>query len=216
MVVLLMTAVSGNCESEDWYFVLGNGVINIMDGIRPSSSERRIMKNTRLTSSRSADSKSTYRSLGIGHCLSKHVCLEAAYLWGAQFRTSITVSNLNLDGLNVKGIPVSLGNLHLNTTVEQIADVSLTQLSILGKYSLTESVDTFGRVGFYQYKINETARIPLHGDISLSEESVETGSIPTMSIGFDFKPIKKVNVRLEGQKIGPVMMYSGAIVYKFE
>lgn len=215
-VLVLLMPLFANAEVT-WTGGVGAGQMIVLDGIKPSSFENQVSALPGVMSTSSVEDKATYKSFSLGRCWNENFCVEGAYLWGANFNTSLTINNVGVGVVNVGGSPIDFGTLPSNLVLRREADVSATQLSALWKVPVSDYVDVFGRAGLYNYNIKTTAKILLPGtSIFLAEESEERGTVPMASIGFDANFLKKLTVRVEGQKTGAVSILSILFVYKIK
>lgn len=215
-VIVLLMPLFAHAEVT-WTGAVGAGSMYVLDGIKPSSVENQISSTPGVISTSSVDDKTTYKSFSLGRCWNENFCMEGAYLWGANFNTSLAINNVGVGVVSVGGSPIDFGTLPSNLVLRREAYVSATQLSALWKVPVSDYVDVFGRAGFYNYSIKTTAKILLPGTtIFLAEESEERGTVPMASIGFDAKLMKKVIVRIEGQKTGVVSIFSVLFVYNIK
>ena len=215
-LVVLLFSLHAIAE-EDWYGTLGAGMM-IVHGIKNSSTEQKIIDNSHVVSDASLDNKSTYESFMIGHCVNYHICVEGGYLWGAHFSKIITVKSIKGGTVDIGGIPVTLADQSVGLTLQREADVSAVQLSVLGKYAVTDWLDIFGRLGAYRYQIKTIAKIPLPQNLFLGEVEDMRGTTGMASLGayVKFSKEKKgLTIRLEGQTAGKVSIGSLSLVYQF-
>lgn len=214
--VVLFMPLFANAEVT-WTGGIGVGQMIVLDGIKQSNAEKQIASIPGVMSSESIEDKTTYKSFSLGRCWNENFCVEGAYLWGAHFGRNLVVHNVGVGVINVGGSQIDFGTLPANLTMRREADVSAAQLSALWKVPVSDYVDVFGRVGLYDYTVKTTAKILLPGtSIFLAEESEDRGTVPMASIGFDAKLLKKVTVRIEGQKTGVVSIFSVLFVYKIK
>lgn len=213
-ILVLLIPLYANAE-VNWYGGVGAGLMQV-DGIKPSSVEKKISSIPGVMSTSSIEDRTKYKSFSIGRCFNENFCMEGAYLWGAHFSTSLAINNVAVGVVNISGYPVDFGIVPVNINLRREADVSATQLSALWKVPASDYVDMFGRVGAYYYNIKVTAKILLPSTrIFLAEESEETGTAGMASVGFDAK-LGKITARLEGQKTGKISIYSFLFVYKIK
>lgn len=215
LIAVLLVPLCAQAE-VNWYGGVGAGVM-IVDGIKPSSVENRISATPGVVSASSIEDRTRYKSFSLGRCFNENFCIEGAYLWGAHFSTSLAIKNVDVGIVIISGTPIDFGVLPANLVLQREADVSATQLSVLWKVPVSDYVDVFGRVGLYDYNLKTTAKILLPGtSIFLAEEIEETGTLPMASIGFDARLLKKLAVRVEGQKTGTVSILSILFVYEIK
>lgn len=212
MLVLFMP-VFAYAESG-LYSIAGVGAVTVR-GLKPSSIEQQIMNTPGVASSENITDKSTFKLLGVGHCFNRYVCLEGAYIWDIHLSTNLAVKNPNTGIVVVNGTLVNLNSLPSTITFRREADVSATQLSVLGKIPVTDWADILCRVGAYQYRMKATAKLFLPQNIFLAEEFNETGTVPMASLGVDIRYVKKAALRIEGLKIGRVSLGSVLLTYDF-
>lgn len=215
-VLVLLIPLFARAEVT-WTVGVGPGVMYVLDGIKPSSFENQISAIPGVVSTYSVEDKATYKSFSLGRCWNENFCMEGAYLWDAQFSTITGINNVGVGVVNVGGSPIDFGALPTNIILKREAEVSATQLSALWKVPVSDYVDAFGRAGLYNYSIKTTAKILLPGtSIFLAEENEDRGTVPMASIGFDTRFMKKITVRIEGQKTGVVSIFSILFVYKIK
>ncbi|KKT38265.1 MAG: hypothetical protein UW27_C0003G0013 [Parcubacteria group bacterium GW2011_GWA1_44_13] len=215
VIVLLMPLLAS--AEVTWTGGVGAGQMIVLDGIKQSSTEKQIASIPGVMSSESIEDKTTYKSFSLGRCWNENFCVEGAYLWGAHFGTNLAINNVGVGVVNVGGSQIDFGTLPANLTMRREADVSAAQLSALWKVPVSDYVDVFGRVGLYDYNVKTTAKILLPGtSIFLAEESEDRGTVPMASIGFDANFLKKLTIRVEGQKTGVVSIFSVLFVYKIK
>ncbi len=216
-VILFFISLSAVAEEENWYGTVGAGMM-VVQGIKNSHTEDKILQSSRFVSDSSLDNKSIYESFMVGHCVRYNVCIEGGYLWGARFSKTINVKSINGGTVDIGGTPVTLADQSIGLSLLREAEVSAYQLSVLGKYAVSDWIDIFGRVGAYRYQIKTTAKIPLSQNLFLSQEEEMRGTTGMASLGADVKfskETKGLTIRLEGQTAGKVSIGSLSLVYQF-
>lgn len=220
LLFFLLFPLFSHADDCWWYGSIGAGRLEVY-GLTISKTEQNLLGSPGVKGSSTVSNQSTYKEIMVGRCFNRYFAGELAYIDGISASTETDIRSVDVGVKVIQGFPIDFGNISGNLVARRTANVSATQLSLLGKLPLTNSVSLFGRIGVFHYTLDTTTEIhiPNQYNVYLASTASETGDVLMASGGVDMLLLfinNRLSVRGEFTKSGNVRIAAIGLIYRFK
>lgn len=180
----------------------------------PSSIEKQILSDPRITSSRTVDGKSVYNEIGVGYCPNTYICAGLSYTSGVRVKMKTTVSGWSGGTVNINNTTYTIGSSGTNMAFERDGEASAILLSMSGEYMFQNHFAPYAKIGMYHWKANVVDKLSVgNSGVYLAYNETLSGKDPMASIGVKYYFTPKFAGGVGILKTGKLQMISAEIRY---